>query len=152
LQGLSPCGPPGQPEILDINELAFDNYKETENYNLGGVKDQVRPIRQAPSEARHLSHSGVRLYPVPGCPAVTDGLDRFRELQILLRRIQGRTPTLPPAVGDGDVRKCISTRSPHDLHTISIQPRPDVLMREQRPPPLRQRDMLDKEVCDASSR
>jgi hypothetical protein len=36
LQGLSPCGPPGQLEILDINELAFDNYKETENYNLGG--------------------------------------------------------------------------------------------------------------------
>jgi hypothetical protein len=34
LQGLSPGGPPGQPEILDMNELAFDNYKETENYNL----------------------------------------------------------------------------------------------------------------------
>jgi hypothetical protein len=24
---------------------AFDNYKETENYNLGGVKDQVSPVK-----------------------------------------------------------------------------------------------------------
>ena len=32
-----------------------------------------------------------------GCPAVTDGLDRFRESQMLLRRVRGRTPTLPPA-------------------------------------------------------
>lgn len=32
-----------------------------------------------------------------GCPAVTDGLDGFRESQILLRRVRGRTPALPPA-------------------------------------------------------
>ena len=28
--------------------------------------------------------------------AVTDGLDRFREFQILLRRVGGRPPTYPP--------------------------------------------------------
>jgi hypothetical protein len=33
------------------------------------------------------------------CPAVTDGLDGFRESQILLRRVRGRTPTLPPDTG-----------------------------------------------------
>jgi hypothetical protein len=32
-----------------------------------------------------------------GCPTVTDGLDRFRESQILLRRVGGRPPTFPPA-------------------------------------------------------
>jgi hypothetical protein len=32
-----------------------------------------------------------------GCPAVTEGLDRFRESQILLRRVRGRMPTLPLA-------------------------------------------------------
>ena len=34
-----------------------------------------------------------------GCPTVTDGLDRFRESQILLRRVGGRPPTFPPAYG-----------------------------------------------------
>ncbi len=32
-----------------------------------------------------------------GCPTVTDGLDRFRESNILLRRVGGRPPTFPPA-------------------------------------------------------
>jgi len=54
LWGLSPCGLAGQLEILDISELAFDNYKETENYNLGGVKDQLNPPRQGSSEARQF--------------------------------------------------------------------------------------------------
>ena len=32
-----------------------------------------------------------------GCPTVTDGLDRFRESNIRLRRVGGRPPTFPPA-------------------------------------------------------
>jgi hypothetical protein len=32
-----------------------------------------------------------------GCPAVTDGLDRFRESNTLLRWVGGRPPTFPPA-------------------------------------------------------
>jgi hypothetical protein len=37
-----------------------------------------------------------------GCPAVTDGLDGFRESRILLRRVRGRTHTFSPASGRSD--------------------------------------------------
>jgi len=39
----------------------------------------------------HMSHAANR----GGCGAVTGGLDGFREAQILLRRVRGRTLTLP---------------------------------------------------------
>jgi hypothetical protein len=50
-------------------------------------------VRSRPSSRVHEPCSPTR----SGCPAVTDGLDGFRESQILLRRVRGRTPTLPPA-------------------------------------------------------
>jgi hypothetical protein len=39
-----------------------------------------------------------------GCPTVTDGPDRFRESQILLRRVGGRPPTFPPKSLRGKTR------------------------------------------------
>jgi hypothetical protein len=48
-----------------------------------------------------------------GCPTVTDGLDRFRESQILLRRVGGRPPTFPPAYGRREAE-------PHRSRTVSL--------------------------------
>ena len=48
-----------------------------------------------------------------GCPTVTDGLDRFQESQILLRRVGGRPPTFPPAYGRREAE-------PHQSRTVSL--------------------------------
>ena len=57
---------------------------------------------QTPGGVRVLSRSSSRVrspgtFTASRCPAVTEGLDRFREPRILLRRVGGRPPTLPPA-------------------------------------------------------
>ena len=49
-----------------------------------------------------------------GCPTATDGLDRFRESQILLRRVGGRPPTFPPAYGRREAE-------PHRSRTVSLE-------------------------------
>jgi hypothetical protein len=61
------------------------------------------PTAAGPGDGLVQSSSSLRVHePLSftrgGCPAVTDGLDGFRESQILLRRVRGRTPTLPPAL------------------------------------------------------
>ena len=69
-----------------------------------------------------LGQGRLRVYmnhaPLPRrLPAATDGLDRFRESQILLRRVRGRTPALPPAYRSSAAqsrhwtRACLSTSS-----------------------------------------
>ena len=60
------------------------------------------PTAAEPRDGRVLSRPSSRVhepgnYPGSRCPAVTDGLYRFRESHTLLRRLRGRTPTLPPA-------------------------------------------------------
>ena len=48
-----------------------------------------------------------------GCPTVTDGLDRFRESQILLRWVGGRPPTFPSAYGRREAES-------HRSRTVSL--------------------------------
>jgi hypothetical protein len=56
-----------------------------------------------------------------GCPTVTDGLDRFRESQILLRRVGGRPPTFPPAYGRREAEPHRSREAePHRSRTVSL--------------------------------
>jgi hypothetical protein len=50
-------------------------------------------VRSRPSSRVHEAGSSTW----SGWPAVTDGLDGFRESRILLRRVRGRIPTLPLA-------------------------------------------------------
>jgi len=59
------------------------------------------PTAAEPRDGRVLSRPSSRVHEPcilagSGCPAVTDGLDGFRESQILLRRVGGRPPTFPP--------------------------------------------------------
>jgi len=47
-----------------------------------------------------------------GCPAVTDGLDGFRESRTLLRRVRGRTLAFPPVIRHAPARLEIPRAQP----------------------------------------
>jgi hypothetical protein len=58
-----------------------------ENMRAEDLKPGEEPLQRRKIGKLAVQHMG----------AVTVGLDGFRESQILLRRVRGRTPTLPPA-------------------------------------------------------
>jgi hypothetical protein len=89
-----------RPVLLAVAYLAGRSSRPPPGWN--SPTPPPNPTAAEPRDGRVLSRPSSRVHEPcilagSGCPAVTDGLDRFRESQILLWRVGGRPPTFPPA-------------------------------------------------------